>query len=137
MVIPAVTVWGDKLLNSPNEHWDISNAATMAAGATLATIWVTVWEVLLLARSRRDPVGKGVLATTFIGTSMLFAGFGSVALASWEEVAAGQALPIINLFMFLIPLGLVVVFVAFVVLLVRGKPEEQQSLLLSGEPHVQ
>lgn len=116
--IPVLTVLLNLLINDP-EYWSVMNAVVMAVGASLATVWVAVLSVYLFVRSRRAPGSGGVVAITGVGAAMLLLGFGSTALASWEEVAAGQALPIINLFIFFIPLGLIVVAVAFLIALTR------------------
>ncbi|GAA0218352.1 hypothetical protein GCM10009537_23320 [Corynebacterium riegelii] len=118
--IPVLTVLLNSVIDDP-EYWSAISAVTMAVGATLVTAWIGVLGVYLLVVSRREPVGTGVLVTALVGGAMLLIGFGSTALASWEEVQAGQALPIINLFIFLIPLGLVVVAVAFLMALVSKK----------------
>lgn len=118
--IPVLTVLLNSVIGDP-EYWSAINAVTMAVGATLATVWVGFLDTYLFVVSRREPVGTGVLVTALVGGAMLLIGFGSTALASWEEVQAGQALPIINLFIFLIPLGLVVVAVAFLMALVSKK----------------
>lgn len=114
--IPVLTVLLNSVIGDP-EYWSAISAVTMAMGATLATAWVGFLDTYLFVVSRREPVGPGVLVTALVGSAMLFIGFGSTALASWEEVQAGQALPIINLFIFLIPLGLIVVAVAFLMAL--------------------
>ena len=118
--IPVLTVLLNSVIDDP-EYWSAISAVTMAVGATLATVWVGFLDTYLFVVSRREPVGTGVLVTALVGGAMLFIGFGSTALASWEEVQAGQALPIINLFIFLIPLGLVVVAVAFLMALASKK----------------
>ena len=118
--IPVLTVLLNSVIGDP-EYWSAISAVTMAVGATLATVWVGFLDTYLFVVSRREPVGTGVLVTALVGGAMLLIGFGSTALASWEEVQAGQALPIINLFIFLIPLGLVVVAVAFLMALVSKK----------------
>lgn len=116
--IPVLTVLLNFLITDP-EYWSVMDAVVMAVGASLVTAWVAVLSVYLFVRSRRSPGSGGIVATTGVGAAMLLIGFGSTALASWEEVAAGQALPIINLFIFLIPLGLIVVAIAFLVALTR------------------
>ena len=118
VVIPIVAILTTRLPHTPS-------IATMAMGATLTATWVVILAVLLLTSSQRGSVGRGVLATTFIGALLLLIGFGSVALAAWEEVVAGQELPTINLFIFLIPLGFVLLFVAYIVLFVRKKLESR------------
>lgn len=118
--IPALTVLVNFAFSGP-EYWPVMNSFVMALGATLATVWVGFLDSYLFVVSRREPVGAGVLVTALVGSAMLFIGFGSTALAAWEEVQAGQALPIINLFIFLIPLGLIVVAVAFLMALASKK----------------
>ncbi|KGF23126.1 hypothetical protein CJ203_04805 [Corynebacterium tuscaniense] len=116
--IPVLTVLLNFLITDP-EYWSVMDALVMAVGAMLATVWVGFLDSYLFVVSRREPVGTGVLVTALVGSAMLFIGFGSTALASWEEVQAGQALPIINLFIFLIPLGLIVVAIAFLIALTK------------------
>lgn len=116
--IPVLTVLLNLLINDP-EYWSVMDAVVMAVGASLATAWVALLSVYLFLRSRRTSGSGGVVATTEVGAAMLLLGFGSTALGSWEEVAAGQALPIINLFIFFIPLGLILVAVAFLIALTR------------------
>ena len=120
IAIPILTVLLNRFVGDP-EYWSVMDAVVMAVGATLATVWVGFLDTYLFVVSRREPVGAGVLVTALVGSAMLFIGFGSTALAAWEEVQAGQALPIINLFIFLIPLGLIVVAVAFLMALASKK----------------
>lgn len=119
--IPALTVLLIRVVNDPNAEWGVVNAVVMASGASLATAWVALLGGYLFVRSRTTLVQGSVLAIAGVGCLMLLLGFASTALAAWEEVAAGQALPIINLFILLIPPGLIAVAIAFLVALIRGK----------------
>lgn len=119
--IPVLTVLTNRVVGDPNVYWDITYAVVTAVGSTLAALWVTVLDGYLVVRTRRDPVRGGVVPLALIGGAMLLIGFGSTALAAWEEVQAGQPLPIINLFIFLIPLGLILMVIAFVLALADGK----------------
>ena len=44
----------------------------------------------------------------WIATACLLVGLGSTGHVYWEEYQAGMSLPIINLFLYLIPLGLLI-----------------------------
>lgn len=88
-------------------------AMTLASGIVEATtallalggaIWFT-----------RAAWGRGYRKTIVMvwgATVCLVVGWGSMAVARWEEYRAGMSLPIINLFMFLIPIGTVVLLSA-------------------------
>ena len=59
--------------------------------------------------------GRGyrrAVVTAWVAAVCLVVGWGSMAVARWEEYRAEMSLPIINLFMFLIPIGLVVLLSA-------------------------
>ena len=59
--------------------------------------------------------GRGyrrAVVTVWLAAVCLVVGWGSMAVARWEEYRAEMSLPIINLFMFLIPIGLVVLLSA-------------------------
>ena len=59
--------------------------------------------------------GRGyrrAVVTAWVAAGCLVVGWGSMAVARWEEYRAEMSLPIINLFMFLIPIGLVVLLSA-------------------------
>ncbi|WP_288791809.1 hypothetical protein [uncultured Corynebacterium sp.] len=59
--------------------------------------------------------GRGyrrAVVTAWVATVCLVVGWGSMAVARWEEYRAEMSLPIINLFMLLIPIGLVVLLSA-------------------------
>ena len=59
--------------------------------------------------------GRGyrkTIVTVWVAAVCLVVGWGSMAVARWEEYRAEMSLPIINLFMFLIPIGLVVLLSA-------------------------
>ncbi|MDK6302660.1 MULTISPECIES: hypothetical protein [Corynebacterium] len=111
--IPVLTVLTSFMINDPNAAWSVTDALIMAVGASLTTAWVAALGGYLFLRSRTAPARRTVLAWAGVGCAMLLLGFGSTALYAWEEVAAGQALPIINLFILLIPLGIIAVAVAF------------------------
>ena len=111
--IPVLTVLTSFIINDPNAAWSVVDGIIMAVGASLTTVWVAALGGYLFLRSRTAPAKGTVLAWAGVGCLMLLLGFGSTALYAWEEVAAGQALPIINLFILLIPLGIVAVAVAF------------------------
>ncbi|OFS16706.1 hypothetical protein HMPREF3097_07785 [Corynebacterium sp. HMSC27B11] len=113
MGIPVLTVLISFIINDPNSAWSVTDALIMAVGASLTTVWVAALGGYHFLRSRRAPARGTVLAWAGVGCAMLLLGFGSTALYAWEEVAAGQALPIINLFILLIPLGIIAVAVAF------------------------
>lgn len=119
--IPVLTVLTNHLRSDPNVYWDVTYAVVTAVGSTLAALWVAVVDAYLVVRSRREPVRGGVLPLALIGGAMLLVGFGSTALAAWEEIQARQPLPIINLFIFLIPLGLILVVIAFLSALAGGR----------------
>lgn len=111
--IPVLTVLISFIINDPNSAWSVTDALIMAVGASLTTVWVAALGGYHFLRSRRAPVRGTVVAWAEVGCVMLLLGFGSTALYAWEEVTAGQALPIINLFILLIPLGIIAVAVAF------------------------
>lgn len=111
--IPALTVLISFIINDPNSAWSVVDAVIMAVGASLTTVWVAALGGYHFFRSRRAPARGTVVAWAGVGCVMLLLGFGSTALYAWEEVVAGQALPIINLFVLLIPLGIIAVAVAF------------------------
>ena len=111
--IPVLTVLISFIINDPNSAWSVTDALIMAVGASLTTVWVAALGGYHFLRSRRAPARGTVLAWAGVGCVMLLLGFGSTALYAWEEVVAGQALPIINLFVLLIPLGIIAVAVAF------------------------
>ncbi|MDK8790522.1 hypothetical protein [Corynebacterium sp. MSK039] len=111
--IPALTVLTSFIINDPNAAWSVVDGIIIAVGASLTTVWVAVLGGYLFLRSRTEPARGTVLAWAGVGCAMLLLGFGSTALYAWEEVAAGQALPIINLFILLIPIGIIAVAVAF------------------------
>ena len=111
--IPALTVLTSFIINDPNAAWSVVDGIIIAVGASLTTVWVAVLGGYLFLRSRTEPARGTVLAWAGVGCVMLLLGFGSTALYAWEEVVAGQALPIINLFVLLIPLGIIAVAVAF------------------------
>ncbi|WPJ93705.1 hypothetical protein [Corynebacterium sp. UMB2355A] len=59
--------------------------------------------------------GRGyrrAVVTAWVAAVCLVVGWGSMAVARWEEYRAEMSLPIINLFMLLIPIGLVVLLSA-------------------------
>ena len=59
--------------------------------------------------------GRGyrrAVVTAWVAAVCLVVGWGSMAVARWEEYRVEMSLPIINLFMFLIPIGLVVLLSA-------------------------
>lgn len=111
--IPALTVLTSFIINDPNAAWSVVDGIIIAVGASLTTVWVAVLGGYLFLRSRTEPARGTVLAWAGVGCAMLLLGFGSTALYAWEEVAAGQVLPVINLFILLIPLGIISVAGAF------------------------
>lgn len=111
--IPALTVLTSFIINDPNAAWSVVDGIIIAVGGSLTTVWVAALGGYHFLRSRRTPARGTVVAWAGVGCVMLLLGFGSTALYAWEEVAAGQALPIINLFILLIPLGIIAVAVAF------------------------
>ncbi|QQE50646.1 hypothetical protein I6H52_09150 [Corynebacterium urealyticum] len=111
--IPALTVLTSFIINDPNAAWSVVDGLIIAVGASLTTVWVAVLGGYLFLRSRTEPARGTVLTWAGVGCAMLLLGFGSTALYAWEEVAAGQVLPVINLFILLIPLGIISVAVAF------------------------
>lgn len=80
----------------------------LEATTTLLALGGAVWFTAT-ARGRNT---TGALVTVWIAAACLVVGWGSMAVAHWEEYQADMALPIINLFMLLIPVGTVLVFAA-------------------------
>ena len=74
--------------------------------AVLAAAGAVGWAATYTAAARRSGPAHGV--AVWIATACLAVGFGSVADSSWQEYQAGMSLPIINLFLYLIPLGLLI-----------------------------
>ena len=54
-------------------------------------------------------------------------GLGSVADSSWQEYQAGVALPIINLFLYLLPIGLFILLGTAVAQTVAGRASASRS----------
>ncbi|PLA28127.1 hypothetical protein [Corynebacterium coyleae] len=100
------------LLRVIGDGWEFRTVTAafgiLEAATTLFALGGAVWFTAT-ARGRNT---TGVLVTVWIAAACLVVGWGSMAVAHWEEYQADMALPIINLFMFLIPIGTVLVFAA-------------------------
>lgn len=112
IVVVAFPAAWISLLRVIGDGWEFRTVTAafgiLEATTTLLALGGAVWFTAT-ARGRNT---IGALVTVWIAAACLVVGWGSMAVAHWEEYQADMALPIINLFMFLIPIGTVLVFAA-------------------------
>lgn len=109
MAVPAVSLAGVHLAGS---SLDFAAKQLIAAGAAVLTAAGAVGWAAAFTRAARSQHRATV--AVWIATACLAVGFGSFAHTSWEQYQAGMALPIIDLFLCVIPLGLAVLLGAAV-----------------------
>ena len=98
---------------------------SFAVLAVLAAAGAVGWAATYTAAARRSGPAHGV--AVWIATAFLAVGFGSVADSSWQEYQAGMALPIINLFLYLLPIGLFILLGTAVVQTAAGRASASRS----------
>lgn len=109
VAFPAAWISMSRLIGGGWEFRTVTAAfGTLEAATALLALGGAAWFTVA-ARGRKK---IGALVTVWLATACLVVGWGSMAVAHWEEYQADMALPIINLFMFLIPIGTVLVFAA-------------------------
>lgn len=109
VVCLALDIGTQVLLGSSVDFMTMTLASgTVEAVAVLLALGGAVWFT-------QAAWGRGYRKTTvtvWVATVCLVVGWGSMVVARWEEYRAGMPLPIINLWMFLIPVGTVVLLSA-------------------------
>lgn len=105
----ALAIGTQILLGSSVEFMTMTMVCGIVEASTaLLALGGAVW-------STQAAWGRGyrrAVVTAWVAAVCLVVGWGSMAVARWEEYRAEMSLPIINLFMFLIPIGLVVLLSA-------------------------
>lgn len=83
-------------------------AMTLAVGIVEATTaLLALGGAAWFTQAARGRGYRKAIVAVWVAAVCLVVGWGSMAVARWEEYRAGMSLPIINLWMFLIPIGTV------------------------------
>ena len=123
VAFPAVCVAGMRAFGGNLDFAAYSLA--FAVLAVLAAAGAVGWAATYTAAARRSGPAHGV--AVWIATACLAVGFGSVADSSWQEYQAGVALPTINLFLYLLPIGLFILLGTAVAQTVAGRASASRS----------
>ena len=103
VAVPAAFVAGIGLAGDRLTH-----ATTCLIGigvVVLTSVGSVGWAA---AYTRATRAQRGTTVAVWIATACLLVGLGSTGHVYWEEYQAGMSLPVINLFPYLIPLGLLI-----------------------------
>lgn len=121
LALPSAFLAGVQLAG---DRLDFAATRLVAAGVAVLTAAGAIgWAAAYTHAARHH---RRTTTAVWIATACLALGFGSIALSSWEEYQAGTSLPIINLFLLLIPIGLLTLLGAAVAQTLSARGERQR-----------
>lgn len=103
VAVPGAFVAGIGLAGDKLNH---ATACLIGIGVVVLTSVCSVGWAAAYTRSPRAQ--RGTTVAVWLSTACLLVGLGSTGHLYWEEYQAGMSLPAINLFVLLIPLGLLI-----------------------------
>ncbi len=121
LALPSASLAGVQLAG---DGLDFAASRLVAVGVAVLTAAGAIGWAAAYTRAARHH--RRTTTAVWIATACLALGLGSIALSSWEEYQAGTSLPIINLFLLLIPIGLLTLLGAAVAQTLSARGERQR-----------